>query len=268
MDREEEIIKEIDIVKKIVHKGLFPASENRDFFDYECLKVDLDSVLSLLLKVDMTDWTQTYKNTLFKYISTSFIMFLEKYISRVHIDIYYNMNEYKKFVEIYPDWCKDRMKRYKNTEILNLVEKILIRKLEKLKEMKSNFDIIKCDDSPIISIHNDLKISSKSTVVFSRDPHFMCLLAYYNIAIFNGRFITDRFTYYMEKEYPKVHYLLIPAFYMLCGIKRDEYVGVKGYAIKKGSKLINDNKIAVIKQTLPELQEVNKYRKIFYLNEL
>ena len=72
----------------------------------------------------------------------------------------------------------------------------------------------------------------------------------------------------MEKEYPAVHHALIPSYFLIAGIKRNEYSGLPKYGKKKTDKLINENKIGIIKQTLPELEPVRPYRKIFYLNEL
>ena len=151
---------------------------------------------------------------------------------------------------------------------MSYVKKFIINKLEKLSEIKTNFQIINCEDSPIIKIYKDLKISEKSSIILSRDPHMVCLLAYYNISIFTGLVVLNRKNYYKERGYPYVHYSFIPAYYLIRGMKRNEYDGLQGYGQKKTQKLINENKIAVMKQTLPAITSINKYRKLFYLNEI
>lgn len=265
---EDIINNKIDITAKIIHKGLFHGNDNIDYSNYENLKLDLDSILSVLLAVDLAGWSKGQKYVLFKKITFSFVMFLERYLHKVHIDVYYSMEKYKVFPSIYPDWCKERNKRFDNIELVELVNKILIHRLKKIQEMKSNFTMTKCEDSTIIQIYKDLELTSKSVIVFSRDPHIMCLLAYFDIGIFNGRFSVTRETYYKEKEYPMVHYSLIPAYYLIAGLKRNEYVGLNKYGKKRTEELINNNKVAVVKRELPIMKELLPYCKIFYLKEL
>lgn len=266
--KEKEELRPVDLINSVITAGLFPKSKEINFFQYDEIIIDFDSILSLALREDLTEWTKEDRIYLSKILTNNMLYFLEQYIETSHISIYYNMEKYKAFSEIYPNWCIKRQQRYGNETIINLVHKLLIKKLEKLAEIKPSFSIIKCEDAPIMRIFKDMEHSNKSFIILSRDPHMLCLFAYYDVAIYNGRFIVNRSNYYLENEYPKVHYTLIPAYYMMAGISRNEYKGVNGLGPKKTNKLINENKLAVIKQELPEMENVNKYRKIFYLREL
>ena len=265
---EEEISKEIEWRNDVIYKSLTPYDGSGHFLDFDEIKMDMDSICSILFHIDSVDWSPEQKTELMKTIVQTFIQFLLTYIENNSITVYYNLDDYKIFRSIYPEWCKERLSRYHNMEIRNIVDKIVISKLKKLSEMKPNITVKQCEDSPILDIYKDMNNTNKKVVVISRDPHMLCLLAYKDISIFNGRYFVNRNNYFMEKEYPAVHHALIPAYFMIAGIKRNEYSGLPKYGKKKTDKLINENKIDIIKQTLPELESINKYRKIFYLNEL
>lgn len=265
---EEEINDTISLNNSIVYKILFPPESEGDFLNFDEIKIDLDSVLSVVFTVDMDNWSPERKIEFLKTIVQNFVYFLEKYIENNHLSIYYNLTEYKIFTSIYPNWCKDRQKRYNNIEIKNSVQKYIINKLIKLSELKSSINVIKCEDSPIIQIMKDLDKTTKRNIIVSRDPHMLCLLTYYDIDIYNGRYFLNRETYTMEPDCPGVHYSLIPAYFLIRGIHRDEYKGIKGYGKKKTDDLINKNLIKTVRSQLPQMEEVNKYRKIFFLKEL
>lgn len=265
---QDEINVRIALLVGIVYKGLFPPISISNFKGFDDIIVDLDSIVSIVLSEDISEWKKEDKILLVKGLTDNFIFFLEKYIKDKRIKIYYNLKEYKIFTEIYPGWCKERQKRYRNDEVMEYIKKFIIDKLEKLSEIKPNFSVVECEDSPVIKLYNDLKINEKNTIILSRDPHMVCLLAYYNIHIFTGIVLLSRRNYYKERGYPYVHYSFIPAYYLIRGMKRNEYDGLLGYGQKKTQKLINENKIAIMKQTLPAITSVNQYRKLFYLNEL
>ena len=265
---QDEINGRIALLVGVVYKGLFPPISISDFKGFDEIIIDLDSIVSIVLSEDISEWKKEDKILLVKGLTDNFIFFLEKYIKDKFIKVYYNLKEYKTFTSIYPNWCKERQKRYKNKEVMEYVRKFIINKLEKLSEIKSNFSIIRCEDSPVIQMYKDLKIIKKSSIILSRDPHMVCLLAYYNITIFTGLVLLNRKTYYKERGYPYVHYSFIPAYYLIRGMKRNEYDGLQGYGQKKTQKLINENKIPIIKQNLPQITSINQYRKLFYLNEL
>lgn len=264
--KEEDIEKKIEIINTIIHKGLFP--DNIDLGEFEEIKLDLDSILSIMLSEDISEWSPENKLILTRNLVNNFIYFLERYVSNIHVTIYYNMKEYKKFTEIYPDWCKERQQRYLNKEIMDTVDKYIVKKLEKLQLIKPNFVVVDCPDAPILSIYSDLAATTKRVVVVSRDPHMLCLLPYYDITIFNGRYLVNRNTYYYEKDYCVVRLPFIPAYFMIRGMKRNEYEGKYKYGKKKTEKLINSHMVEIAKQELEDISDVNIYRKIFYLNEI
>ena len=257
-----------DLISIILRRGLFPLGEFT-FHNYQEIIVDLDSYLSIVLKEDFDNLEKAKKIRILHDITGNMIEFLETYIDVAHIKFYYNMEEYKIFSSIYPNWCKDRQKRFKNESTINTIHKFLIEKFRKLSTIKHNFHLIKSPDSPIIQIFKDISLAKeKKYIIISRDPHYLCLLAYFDLSIYNGRFIVGNENYYLEDEYPKVSRSLIPAYYMIAGLPRNEYKGLEKYGKKNTVKLINNNIIPIIKQELELIEPVNKYRKIFYLKEL
>ena len=256
-------ISNIDLICSIVEKGLFSTI---DFTGYDEIIVDLDSVLSILLRENLDFYSSEDKKMLISKVLSSIRDFVSFYVTLSKVTLIYNMEKYKKFTEIYPDWCKERQIRYTNESVKNLLHKFIIKKLETAAEKSNKIDVIKTEDSPILYIYDALKYSDKKYLIISRDPHIICLFAYYDINIFNGRYTVNRNNYYLEKEYPHVHYTLIPACYLLAGIKRNEYSGIKGYSIKKASDLINKNKALTVKGELEQIKQMEQYKKIFYLN--
>ena len=256
-----------DVMYRIMYRGLFPPSDNIDFLDYEEIILDIDSLLSILFQKDISEYSSEIRLEIARTIIDNIVIFLDKYMNNSIIKMYYSLKEYTIFNEIYPQWCRSRSLRYKNSININFLKKYLIDKLKRIE--KHNFGIFECDDSPIIKIYQDIEMSShKKRIILSRDPHFMCLLCYFDIHIYNGRFIVNRDTYLYEEEYPKVHFSFIPAYYMIAGMSRNEYPGLPKYGPKKTVNLINNNKVAVIKGTLDIIKDVLPYRNIFYIKDL
>ena len=195
--------------------------------------------------------------------------FIEAYIDTNTINMYYNLDEYKVFSDIYPDWCRVRNDRFENESIVGFLHKYIINHLKKASGKINNFNIIKCDDAPIITIFRDIKLNPKlKYVVISRDPHYNCIMSYYDISIFNGRDLVDRGSLKYLKDLPDINYTMLPFYYLIRGMDRNEYKGVKLYGQKKTEKYINENLTTLITWEDPILEEVKPYKNIFFLNDL
>lgn len=258
---------DFDLIGTVIFKSLF-MSGDRDFFGYDEMIIDLDSLLSLVMKDDLPE-EKSERKKLVNTITSNLAYFLELYITESKISIYYNLEKYTYFPSIYEDWCKDRMKRYKNENIRDFIDKFLISKLQKLAELKPNLDLVKCDDSPILDIWKKIDLHpDKKYIIFSRDPHYNCILSYHDISIYNGKYLIDRKLMLIEKDLPKIHYSFLPYYYLIRGMDRNEYKGIKGMGLKKVEALINTEYSLLMTQTHDVLTDINQYRKLFFLKEI
>ena len=260
--------KDFDLIKEIIIKGLFHINMDVNFYDFDKILIDLDSLLSIVIREELSS-DRDVRIKLAHTIADAINEFIEAYIDTNTINIYYNLNEYKVFSDIYPDWCKVRNDRFKNESIVGVLHKYIINHLKKASDKINNFNIIKCDDAPIITIFRDIKLNPKlKYVVISRDPHYNCIMSYYDISIFNGRDLVDRGSLKYLKDLPDINYTMLPFYYLIRGMDRNEYKGVKLYGQKKTEKYINENLTTLITWEDPILEEVKPYKNIFFLNDL
>ena len=260
--------KDFDLIKEIIIKGLFHINMDVNFYDFDKILIDLDSLLSIVIREELSS-DRDVRIKLAHTIADAINEFIEAYIDTNTINIYYNLNEYKVFSDIYPDWCKVRNDRFKNESIGGFLHKYIINHLKKASDKINNFNIIKCDDAPIITIFRDIKLNPKlKYVVISRDPHYNCIMSYYDISIFNGRDLVDRGSLKYLKDLPDINYTMLPFYYLIRGMDRNEYKGVKLYGQKKTEKYINENLTTLITWEDPILEEVKPYKNIFFLNDL
>ena len=260
--------KDFDLIKEIIIRGLFHINMDVNFYDFDKILIDLDSLLSIVIREELSS-DRDVRIKLAHTIADAINEFIEAYIDTNTINIYYNLNEYKVFSDIYPDWCKVRNDRFKNESIVGFLHKYIINHLKKASDKINNFNIIKCDDAPIITIFRDIKLNPKlKYVVISRDPHYNCIMSYYDISIFNGRDLIDRGSLKYLKDLPDINYTMLPFYYLIRGMDRNEYKGVKLYGQKKTEKYINENLTTLITWEDPILEEVKPYKNIFFLNDL
>lgn len=266
--KKEEEKKDFNLVKQIIIKGLFHINMDIHFYDFDKILIDLDSLLSIVIREELsTDRDERIK--LAHTIADAINEFIEAYIDTNTINIYYNLHEYKIFKTIYPDWCKIRSERFNNEAMVGFLHKYIITHLKKASTKINNFNMIKCNDAPIIDIFNDIKLNpTLKYVVISRDPHYNCIMAYYNISIFNGRDLIDRNSLKYTKDLPNINYTMLPFYYLIRGLDRNEYKGAYLYGHKKTEKYINDNYETLITWENPLLEEVKDYKNIFFLNDL
>lgn len=275
-NRDEKENQKWDIIQRILFNGLFPKGEV--LLEADNLLLDLDSLLSILLSYELNELNQERRVEVAQSITSNLAMFLDKYMYDSKIVIYYNMEHYYKFTDIYPEWCLNRLNRYTHTSTIQFIKKFLIDKVEAISKIKPNISIQKCPDAPVLSIYKDINLNPDETyIIFSRDPHYICLLAYFDIRIWNGNDLIDRRSYLLIDKYPKVHYTLIPWYYTLAGMSRNEYKGVDGIGPQRAVKVINENKMKFIKTEIDDLnlsknpvivELIKKYKNIFYVKNL
>lgn len=258
----------LPIAKRVIEDTLFPEDVNT-LRDFTHIIIDLDSVFSVLLYLDDNpdeDTKLSYLDVIVNHMGR----FINLYQHKCFINIYYNMNEYKYFPSIYENWCKERIKRYKTSGIVKLIEDNLIKRLPILEKHISNFKFIKCEDSPILTIMKDIENIKDKIVIISRDTHYQCLFLYSdeNLYLSDGKRIFNKKTINdSQKGYFPVSYSLIPYFYLLCGDKRNEYKGIRGMGVKTTYKYIKDNLVNIAKDKDEKINSLKEYRPLFFLKE-
>lgn len=258
----------LGVVREMVVTGLFPKYDDIDFYDFPNIMIDLDSLLSTVMKLN-SDVNNEIKMEYGKIVVNSLGWFINQYQLNGYITIYYNLDEYKTFNEIYPDWNNERQERYNNFGMEEFIEKNLLKKLRLLSERMNNFKIVKCPDAPILTIKEDLKTTNGNTVLLSRDPHFNCLFLYFpELWIFDGKRLFCREDFNTVPSNPKVKYNLLPYYYLLCGMRRNEYRGIEKMGPQKTVKYLKENLSSIIDGSDELWKEVEKYKDLFFLKNV
>ena len=207
---------------------------------------------------------------LLKSITSSFKKFLTYYGDYKRIYIKYGFKK-EIFNDYYPDWQKDRLDRLSNGAVLTFIKKDFIPRLKKISHKITNIEIEEWDEAFIVDVLKDMEYNkdSKDCIILSRNMQLICLFAYSDVSIYNGRKIIDKFNYKDIKDFPNVSYTFIPHWFLLRGDKRNSYVGLnKTTGVKKANNLINSNKEKCVDFSLPELQKVIKYKNLYFIKEV
>lgn len=261
---------QLDLSKKLIYSGLFYDGDNTAFDEFDKAYIDLDSVVSRVLDYDLPTF-KTLSNELVHFIMDVLKDFFIMHGDTMQIYVVYSFDKSKIFTSVYPDWNKKRYERYKNARIMQFLNTALIPRLAKLGNTVKNIEIIKAKDSPVVSILKLLRMnaSDANPVVITRDPHYSCLIAHIpNLSIYNGKNVLNAITLKDEKGYPNIHVALLPQYFLLCGMKRNEYAGIKKIGPKTAEKIINEDKLGVINYTNDTIAEVAKYKNLFTFEEV
>lgn len=262
--KKEEMDVMVGVARQVVESGLFPK-DNSSFEHFSEILIDLDSILSVMLHLDL-DVKDYVKAEYAEIIVSTLGSFIGEYQSTSFIKIYYNMDEYKTFSTINSNWCEKRQLRYGESEMVTFIHKNLIRRLKVLEKNINNFKLVKCEDSPILKINEDIKLIKKPYLIISRDPHYTCLFLYNdNIHIYDGKHILNKENIRNIRSYPDIDYSLLPYYYLLCGMSRNEYSGMRGLGPKKTIKYLNENLSDILSETDDKLLSVIQYKDIFFL---
>lgn len=260
-------LKKTDFV--IIKKGLIPDYMG-DIPEKKNIFVDLDSVLSILLTSnDKIPDNPKNKLNAANAIIENFIEFLNMHIKYSKVIFFYRLEKSEYFKSIYKDWQIEREKRYENDDVINFLHKILINKLRKIKI--TNLEIVKCNDATILTMNEYLKeYKPKDTVIHSRDPHYLCLFYYHSqLMIYDGKtYMTGR-NYHKtrSKLLPNINSKMLPYYFLICGMKRNDYPGIEKYGTIKTVNYLLNNFENIIDGKDELIKKVEKYKKIFLLNE-
>lgn len=259
----------INVIQKTIERGLFPYNEGISFHEFKNIFIDLDSILSILLKTNL-DLSKESKKEYANIIINTLGMFINEYHLNSFIHVYYNMDRYIKFPDIYPDWCKERMLVYQESEMVTFIHDNLIRRMKILEKNINNFKLIKCEDSPILYIKEDIKLYKEPYLIISRDEHYLCLFIYDEdlLYIYDGKDIFNKATSNRMKHNPDVKYMLLPYYFMINGLKRNEYNGIKKFGKKRTTEYLKRNIESIIQENDNILSEVLDYKDIFFLNNI
>lgn len=261
--------KSLFLQKKILSTGLFHPNEGVEFYNYDRIFIDLDSLLSRLTSEELPVET-SIRVELIDFIMMTFTEFFKKYSNYSNIFIIYGFKKNKIFNDIYPEWNLDRYKRLENETVVNFIHNNLIKRLKSYSKKVKNVSIIEYKKAFIIDILKILNVFEKEgfNLIISRNPQILTLLAYYNVFIYDGKDVIDRRTCKMIKGYPKVHHSLIPHWFLLRGDKRNGYKGYPRMGPKITDNYIEKHKGDIISFTDERIKTVEKYRKLYFVKEL
>lgn len=259
----------VQLVKSVIKNGLFHPNRSIDFYKYEKIYIDLDSLLSLALKVDLP-LDELLKHDLSSYILELFQQFFYFYDTNSQIYIVYSFNPNNSFTKIYPNWCKERYDRYGNVDIMKFIKNNLLRRIKKFSDVVKNVELVKSKDAPILSIlaSFEFNVDNRKSIVLSRDPHYQCLWAYHEFNIYNGKNIINRKTSLKDKDTPNLHYSLYPHYYLISGMKRNEYTGLNKWGPKRTADYITKNKASIISFEDKVFDTIKEYKDLFFLENI
>lgn len=261
--------KSLFLQKKILRTGLFHPNKDINFRGYTKIFIDLDSLLSRLISEELPV-DNRIRNQLIDFIMSNFAEFFSDYADLANIYILYGFKRNKIFDDIYPEWNKERYKRFENESVVNFINNELLRRFKIYSKTVKNVNIIKYKKSFLTDVMKVLNVleNPKEAVILSRNPQILCLLTYYNISIYDGKDMVTRQTYSMIKGYPTVHYSLIPHWFLLRGDKRNGYNGYPRMGPKITDNYIEKNKEGIISFEDSRIKSLEKYRKLYFLKEL
>lgn len=260
-------VKELDL--KIIKKGLIPEYSG-DILDKKYIFVDLDSIFSIFITND-DKIPDEYEDRVSLAEDIVGIMknFLSVHVRYSNIFFFYRLERGSYFSNIYPNWNRSRYLRYNNDEVIDFLHKILINNIRKLSKSIDNVKLIKCKDDTILTIKEYVKKHDyKEVVIHSRDPHYLCLFHLYkDIFIYDGKSNLTNKTYQImrAKTLPDIDSFLLPYYFLICGMKRNEYKGKDKYGPKKTIEYIEKYLEDVLKRTDSLTLELKEYRKLFFI---
>ena len=260
--------KSLFLQKKILKTGLKHPNPGIDFSYYDKIFIDLDSLLSRLISEELPA-DDKIRAELVSFIMELFADFFSNYSDEASIFILYGFKRNKIFDNVYENWNTERYKRFENETVVNFIHKNLLRRLKVYSKTVKNVTVLEYKDAFLIDVIKILDVVEKNapTLLMSRNPQTLCVLAYYNISIYDGKEIVDRKTYKLIKGNPTVHYSLIPHWFLLKGDKRNGYKGYYRMGPKTTDKYIEKNKEDVISFEDERMKSLEKYKKLYFLKE-
>lgn len=265
--KEKKEFKTSDLQKKTIKDGLIPSSPYINFTEFENIYIDLDSILSIFIAYEIPTDKEERMDLLISILSY-FKDFFHMYGESYTIYILYGFKK-EVFNEIYEDWQSDRIKRLFNKTVLDFILKDLVKRLSKIADKSRNIFVKEWKEAFVIDVLRDLEKyeDPSECILITRNIQSLCLLPYYNISIYNGSKIIDKYNYKNNKNYPHVDKSFIPAWFLIRGDLRNNYHGKPLYGVIKTDKYIRDNKIDCIDMESDFFKDIIQYKKLYFLKE-
>lgn len=256
-----------DIQKKIIRDGLLPSSPLINFIEYEKIYVDLDSILSIFIRFPIPE-DKEERMDLITNIMGVFKEFFTIYGESHMIILKYGFKP-EVFKKVYPKWQNVREERLLNEVVLNFITHELLPRFRRIATKLENIFLEEWSEAFLIDIIQSFELNdnAKKSIVISRNPQSICLLAYYDANIYNGSKIITKDNYRSVKNYPDVDRSFIPIWFLIRGDERNEYKGVSKYGIKKTNDFINKNKIECVDLSHDLFKKIKEYKNLYFLKE-
>lgn len=267
MEKEKNEIKISDIQKKIIRDGLLASSPLINFIDYEKIYIDLDSILSIFIRFPIPEEKEE-RIDLITTIMGVFKEFFTIYGESHMIVIKYGFKS-EVFKSVYPKWQKVREERLLNEVVLNFITHELLPRFRRISNKSQNITLEEWSEAFLLDIIYSFELdnNAKKSIIVSRNPQSLCLLAYYDANIYNGSKIIDKDNYRSVKNYPDVERSFIPVWFLIRGDERNEYKGINKYGIKKTNDFINKNKIECVDLSHDIFKKIKEYKNLYFLKE-
>lgn len=267
-----------DLSIKLIFKLLnFPQNEDIEIplEDFELTIINLNSIFSTTFYENMINEFLVDESKMTEYveaISEIFKMVLTFLTGKKIIMLY--STKISDFTNIYEKWRNERHENKEKNEFAKVIFTHFINIFDKLHEASPLIEITNTDIfDPVIYPHAFIRIReyNKNIFLVSRDRLDFLNLINPNIIMYDGQqlYTKETFSDHGVKKIPKIDIEFLKYYYLLRGIKKYNYPGIRGMGRKRSIKYIDQN--------LSELvdgkdQYINKNIRLFdfdeYINNL
>lgn len=255
--------------KRIFRNSLFHKMPSVDYYDYQKIYIDVDSIFSRFI-ADNLPLDENDRKELLNSIMRDVSFLIGFYSDDCRIIFIWGLKENTIFTNIYKDWQKERNGRLKNDGPISFIKNEFLPRMKLVAKKIRNISVVEYKDSFVTEIARRFEThkDAKDSLIISRNTQCIALLAYYDTNIFNGKELVSRSTYRTMKEYPDVHYSMIPWYYLIKGDERNGYKGVKGLGRVNTIRIIEKEKEKIINESHSRIQGVLKYKPLYFILDL
>lgn len=230
----------------------FEEPDYLDLNDVELVIINLNSVFSTTFYESMIDVFNEDEEKMNSYVESIGDLFKQvlTYLSSQRIIMLYT-DQVVNFVELYPDWKKERFKNKKKNKFAQKIYQHFIEVFNEIKTVNPTVDIINTGEfAPCIFVHGFINIRGYDKPVFliSRDRLDFLLLENDNLIMFDGQefYIGDKFEEHTVKKIPRINIHFLKYWYRIRGIKKYSYYGVRGKGPIRTKKYLEKNQDHII----------------------
>lgn len=224
--------------------------------------INLNSVFSTTYYEEMINHFNENPDKLEEYVDSIGDIFKKVLIefSGIRIVFIGTSQKSKHFLEIYPKW---RHRRYDNKDQNEFAQKIFghfTSVFEKLHEVNPMIELVDTEEfDPAVYTHAFIRFRGYEKPVFlvSRDRLDFLNLVNENVVMFDGQqfYTEEEFENHEVKKLPNINIHFLKFYYLLRGIKKYDYPGVRGYGVKRTSKYLKGNMHKMVDGTDKYLSE-------------